>query len=96
MTTIAPMRLAVLAAACLLAACASMEGIAPEATLRDTPPAIARTDVAPVSAQWWREFGDARLDALVTQALDGNPNLGVAQARLRRALAISQAASAAN
>ncbi|MDB5751762.1 MAG: efflux system, outer rane lipoprotein NodT, partial [Ramlibacter sp.] len=88
-------RLAALVAACLLAACASMDGIGPQAQLHAPVVPDVAADVAPLQPQWWREFGDARLDALVAQALQGNPNLGVAQARLRRALAISQAANAA-
>lgn len=91
-------RVAALAAALLLAGCASMDGIAPQAQLREpaTAPTFAvHADTALVQPEWWREFGDARLDALVAEALRGSPNMGVAQARLRRALAISQAASAA-
>jgi NodT family efflux transporter outer membrane factor (OMF) lipoprotein len=87
--------LAALAIASALAGCASMTGIAPEANLREAPLPAASADVAPVSAQWWREFGDARLDALIEEALRGNPNLGVAQARLRRAQSVTEVASAA-
>jgi NodT family efflux transporter outer membrane factor (OMF) lipoprotein len=90
-------RLAALAAALVLAGCASTKGIAPEATLRDAPIPNASTQaIAPVDAQWWHEFGDAQLDALVEQALAGNPNLGIARARLRRAQAVSEAARAAD
>ena len=67
-----------------------MAGITPEAKLRQAPlPAMAGPEVPPVSAQWWREFGDARLDALIEEALRGNPSLGVAQARLRRAQSVT-------
>jgi NodT family efflux transporter outer membrane factor (OMF) lipoprotein len=90
-------RLAGLAAALLLAGCASTQGIAPEASLRDPAIPNASTQaIAPVSAQWWREFGDAQLDTLVEQALAGNPNLGIARARLRRAQAVSEAARSAD
>jgi NodT family efflux transporter outer membrane factor (OMF) lipoprotein len=90
-------RLAGLAAALLLAGCASTRGIAPEAQLRQPAVPQASTQaVAPVDAQWWREFGDRQLDALVEQALAGNPNLGVARARLRRAQAVSDAARGAD
>ena len=88
--------LAGLAAALILAGCASTKGIAPEATLREPQlPASASSDVAAVPAQWWRDFGDAQLDALVEEALRGNPNLGVARARLRRAQAATEAARSA-
>ena len=88
-------RLAGLVAAVVLAGCASTKGIEPEATLRDTPVPQASASVAPVSARWWREFGDAQLDALVDEALKGNPTLGVAKARLRRAQAVTEVAGAA-
>lgn len=39
----------------------------------------------PVPAQWWRQFGSARLNALVEQALAHNPDLAAAQAALRGA-----------
>ena len=88
-------RLAGLAAALLLAGCANMKGIAPEATLHTPPvPGASAQGVAPVSAEWWREFGDPQLDRLVEQALRDSPNLGVAQARLRRAQAAADFADA--
>lgn len=89
-------RLAGLAAALLLAGCASTKGIAPEATLRTPPvPQAAAQEVPAVPVTWWHEFGDAQLDRLVEQALQDNPNLGVARARLRRAQAATEAAGAA-
>ncbi|WP_419709648.1 efflux transporter outer membrane subunit [Pseudomonas sp. NFX224] len=50
---------------------------------------------APPAAQWWHSLGDARLDALVGQALAGSPSLAEAEARLRQSragLASEQAA----
>ncbi len=44
-----------------------------------------------VEAQWWHQFGDAQLDALVAKALDGSPSLGAAAARLARAQAVVDA-----
>ena len=44
-----------------------------------------------VEAQWWHQFGDAQLDALVAKALEGSPSLGAAQARLTRAQAVVEA-----
>ena len=44
-----------------------------------------------VDAQWWHQFGDAQLDALVAKALDGSPSLGAAAARLTRAQAVVEA-----
>jgi NodT family efflux transporter outer membrane factor (OMF) lipoprotein len=89
-------RLAALAAALLLAGCANMAGIEPQAKLREG--ASLNLDAgaaASVPVQWWRGFGDAQLDRLVERALADNPNLRVAQARLARAQAVSEVAGAA-
>ena len=87
--------LAGLAAALAVAGCADMGSIAPEAKLREPAVAATSAQVAPLAPDWWREFGDAQLNALVEEALRGNPNLGVAQARLRRAQAVIESAHAA-
>jgi NodT family efflux transporter outer membrane factor (OMF) lipoprotein len=91
-------KLAALAASLVLAGCASFSGIEPHAAMRSpasvgldangTGPAFRAAD------DWWRAFGDDQLDALVTQALQGNPSLKIAQARLGRAQAMSEAARA--
>jgi NodT family efflux transporter outer membrane factor (OMF) lipoprotein len=88
-------RAAGLAAALALAGCASFKGIEPQAQAKAPAVADASTQVDPVAPQWWREFGDPQLDALVDEALRGNPTLGVAQARLRRAQAATESAHAA-
>ncbi|GAB7521060.1 efflux transporter outer membrane subunit [Paraburkholderia sp. 2C] len=44
--------------------------------------------------QWWKVFGDAKLDALEQQALDANQNLKAAAARVKEARALNQAARA--
>ena len=65
----------------------------PEAAGAVAPPAhFARADAAaqaaaPGAAHWWTGFGDPVLDDLERRALAANPNLGVAQARLRQARA---------
>ncbi len=83
--------------ALLLAACAHRAGIEPQATLR-TPDSLglaaAESAFGPAH-DWWREFGDAQLDRLVQQALAGHPGLKLAQARLARAQALTEAAGAA-
>jgi NodT family efflux transporter outer membrane factor (OMF) lipoprotein len=91
-------KLAALAASLVLAGCASFSGIEPHAAMRSpesvgldangTGPAFRAAD------DWWRAFGDDQLDALMTQALQGNPSLRIAQARLARAQAMSEAARA--
>jgi NodT family efflux transporter outer membrane factor (OMF) lipoprotein len=86
-----------IAALVALAGCADMSGIDSQARLRDaaslglqdpTASSVSRvSDIASVDidSQWWRAYGDPQLNALVDQALQGNPSLGVARARLARA-----------
>lgn len=81
-----------------LSGCADMSGIHSNASLREPaslglPTAAAAP--APVAAAWWREFGDEQLNTLVAQALQHNPSLKVAQARLARAQAVTEVADAA-
>ncbi|ALK99837.1 RND transporter [Massilia sp. WF1] len=44
--------------------------------------------------EWWRAFGDARLDSLIAQASASNQNLSVAAARVKQARAIAGIAEA--
>lgn len=53
----------------------SIHGLAPQGT-RQWP-----------DQRWWNHFGDPALDSLIDEALAGNPNLQVAQARLAQAQA---------
>ena len=77
--------------AALLVGCADMASIGPKAALRDAAsfqlPA-AELDAITLDSHWWTAFGDAQLDRLVDKALQGNPSLRVAQARLARARAV--------
>ncbi len=72
-----------------LGGCASSAGIAPHA--KPVEAAAIGLDSAlstpAVAADWWRAFGDVRLNEIVDRALAGNPNLRVTQARLERAQA---------
>jgi NodT family efflux transporter outer membrane factor (OMF) lipoprotein len=89
-------KLAALAAALLLAGCANLSGIEPQAKLKDSASLqLDATAPAPLPVQWWREFGDEQLSRLVEQALADNPNLRIAQARLARAQAVSEVAGSA-
>jgi NodT family efflux transporter outer membrane factor (OMF) lipoprotein len=104
----ASFRMAVVAAAGLAAAgliaglsgCADMSGITPKASLRDDASlglqaqSAASADTM-LDAEWWRDFGDEPLNALVAQALQSSPNLKLAQARLARAQAVTEVADAA-
>jgi NodT family efflux transporter outer membrane factor (OMF) lipoprotein len=84
-----------------LAGCANFSGIEPQAKMRDAQSvglaaSNAADTAAPAAApDWWKGFGDAQLDELVAQALQGNPSLKVAQARLARAMAVSEVAQSA-
>ncbi|MBI3100623.1 MAG: efflux transporter outer membrane subunit [Burkholderiales bacterium] len=89
---------AALAAALLLVACAS-----PGPAHTPLATSTAQTAGLPPSgsagtapAQWWHALGDSTLDALVQQALQGNPSLAVSRARLAQALALAQVREAAN
>ena len=83
-----------------LAGCASPAGIAPRQAPID-PVAVgvpAGPAAAPafVEAAWWTGLGDPRLNDLVGRALEGNPSLQAAQARLDRASAGLEGARAAD
>ena len=85
-------------AACLLAAgCASQGPAHPPLAL--TPPAalgLTSTASKPAAPQWWTALGDAQLDTLIEQALQGSPSLAVGRARLARAQALADATTTAS
>ena len=56
--------------------------LAPTPKGKDAQRFLAGMDV---DAQWWRQFGSARLDGLVEQGLTSNPDLDGARAALRGA-----------
>ena len=60
----------------------------PERFARATDIAGAET---PAVAEWWKAMGDQVLDDLEEQALSGNADIGVAQARIRQARAMLRA-----
>lgn len=83
-----------------LAGCADMGTLDANAPLRDAASLGLVADPAAVPAstvdsQWWLAFGDPQLNGLVAQAVQGNPNLQVAQARLARARASGDITAAA-
>jgi NodT family efflux transporter outer membrane factor (OMF) lipoprotein len=89
-----PVRLGVLMLGLSLAGCANYAGVHNDAQLRDAEsiglqPAQAPAETAPaIDAEWWKAFDDTQLNQLITQALDKNPSLKQAQARLQRARAV--------
>ena len=93
---------AAIGAVVALSACADFSGIQGHAKLRDPSTLGTRADAnqPTPSLPWlradvWREYGDAQLDALLEQALRGNPSLQQARLRLERAQAQSGVARAA-
>ena len=95
--------LASLLAAVLATACASFDGLAPKAVQADAAALAARQSLAGArlspaawpSAAWWQRFGDPQLDALIAEALAGNPGMGSARSRIDRAVALAAGAGAA-
>jgi NodT family efflux transporter outer membrane factor (OMF) lipoprotein len=83
----------------VLTGCANLSGITPQATFRDASslglPLPAGHAQAPLDTQWWRAFGDDTLNQLEAQALQANPSLKLAQARLTGAQAAAQLAGSA-
>src|ERR1700741_999136 len=91
-----PPFLAVLVSTCVvLAGCASYSGIDGEAQAL-APESLAFHPQAVSGAwpreDWWSTFGDPKLDALMEQALQGNPSLRAAEARVRTVAALADAA----
>lgn len=79
-------RLLLLASIALVGACARVELEPADLPFRLPADfsAAGQSDYSPVDV-WWRDFGDTRLDAFVTTALEKNPGLAQALARSRMA-----------
>ncbi|HET9836434.1 MAG TPA: efflux transporter outer membrane subunit [Rhodanobacteraceae bacterium] len=79
----------------LLGGCASMHGLKPEGHALDSSALHSERSLGDVQVDpaawpktdWWKAFGDPQLDALVDEALAGNPDLAIADARAREAVA---------
>jgi NodT family efflux transporter outer membrane factor (OMF) lipoprotein len=85
--------LGALLAATALTACATLPPPSP-ARVAKTPASYATTQAFAGASRdwpadaWWRAYGDAQLDGLMTEALSGSPSLALAEARVRKAEAI--------
>jgi NodT family efflux transporter outer membrane factor (OMF) lipoprotein len=91
-----PARLAALALAALLAACAPIPKLAEPAKPIDTAQlGLADKPQAEIDARWWSRYQDPALDALIDRALAQNPSLVAATARVDHAQAMAEAAGAA-
>lgn len=81
--------------ALILAGCASSRGLAPEGRVLDADSLQAQRSLSAASVSdaafpqqdWWTTLGDAQLNALVSEALQGTPSLDAADARVRQAIA---------
>jgi NodT family efflux transporter outer membrane factor (OMF) lipoprotein len=74
----------------LLAGCASSAGIAPVArVIEPAQLGLAATGegTSGVDAAWWTAWGDEAMSAAIARALESQPSLKVAEARLGRAVA---------
>ncbi|WP_084615886.1 efflux transporter outer membrane subunit [Solimonas flava] len=98
----ARLRQPLLAVAITLAGCASPDGIGPQSARRDAATLEAgaqlageRADAPWPDARWWQAFGDTQLDRLIAQADADSPDLAIAAARVRLALAEAGSARAA-
>ena len=88
------MKRLVIVAPLLLAGCASGSAYrAPALPVADAWKAAAAVP-RPAAGAWWKGYGDPVLDALVEQALAGNPDVDVALARVEQARAAAGMAKA--
>lgn len=99
-----PLAAASLAATLALAGCAFQGPDHPaykELRAQDLGLASPAGEAAPAQADalaqpsWWKQLGDARLDALIEQALQDSPSLAASHARFDKAAAMAQASSTA-
>jgi NodT family efflux transporter outer membrane factor (OMF) lipoprotein len=87
----------------LLAGCAGMVGLHTHASIGDSQALSARrslsaaalSDAAWPQQDWWLDYGDAQLGRMVERALNNQPGLRIAEARVRAADALSGIAGAA-
>jgi len=86
------------ALAALLSACAIVPKMEPPAKPLTAEQAGLQADArsAELKSDWWTEFKDPQLDALITRALAESPNLAAARARVAKARAGAEAAGAAD
>jgi NodT family efflux transporter outer membrane factor (OMF) lipoprotein len=84
----------------LLAGCASVPDLGAKPVPAAAESFATAASFADASGEWpvegwWQGFGDAQLDALIAEGLEGSPDLAIAAARVRAAEAMAQQAGAA-
>lgn len=85
-----------------LGGCANTGGLHPTLAPIDPASLHARRSLAGThrdasawpQTEWWKAIGDPQLDKLIAEALAGNPDMALANARVRAALAAAGAADA--
>ncbi|MDT8998696.1 efflux transporter outer membrane subunit [Paucibacter sp. APW11] len=87
---------AMLLAGLLLSACAPIPTLPEAASPCQADTLGLAAEGTELHSQWWRDYGDERLNALVERALSDAPNIALARARLARALAGVDGAAAAD
>lgn len=93
---------AAIGAAFVLSGCVTSRGLETQGHLTDpatlhAEQSLGRGDASPSAwpaADWWTGLGDARLSALIDEALKDSPNLAIADARVRQAQAQAGSADA--
>lgn len=85
------MRLLAFAAALLLTGCVLPPKTSPQLEMIQSAPGLGATNAPEVDALWWHQYGDAQFDRLAAAALEHNPNLQEALARINLAQAQVQA-----
>ncbi|MCW5355524.1 efflux transporter outer membrane subunit [Pseudomonas aeruginosa] len=98
-----PQRLVLASAILLAAGCVTSEGLEPNARLQPAGAlqagrsldGVALSPAAWPRQDWWTGLGDRQLDQLIGEALQGTPDLQIAEARARQAAATAQAQDAA-
>lgn len=81
--------------ALLLAGCAVPNVQPAVAPIAPTTVGLGQTDAPQIASDWWTALGDPQLDRIVDDALNGNPTLDAAMARLRLAQSTLSASEAA-
>ena len=90
-----------LALALGLSGCAQLPSLDKGATIKSIEQYQTQQSLAGQSGTWpqdawWRSYGDVQLDSLIAEGLKGSPTMTIAEARLRRALAMTQVTNSAS
>ncbi|MEI9929533.1 MAG: efflux transporter outer membrane subunit [Rhizomicrobium sp.] len=73
----------------LLAGCVSAPPTQPQQSkIASSSLGLGAETTLQIGEAWWKAFGDPGLDALIAQAIAGNPDLGAAMARVRAAQSV--------